>query len=179
MSHALWRTRANGLTLLRLLAAPALAAAIFSGHAAAALWLFALAVATDFADGWVARRFEEQSPMGGVIDHAVDATFVTLSTGALACAGVLPAALAPLIAVAFLQYVLDSRALASRGLRPSALGRWNGIAYYVAVGVPVVRDGLGLSWPGADLVEAIGWLLVASTLLSMLDRLRLLLRLRG
>jgi hypothetical protein len=34
----------------------------------------------------------------------------------------------------------------------------------------VVRDALALAWPGRGLVLALGWLLVASTLLSMLDR---------
>ena len=38
--------------------------------------------------------------------------------------------------------------------------------------VPVIRDALGLDWPGAGLVWAFGWLLVASTLVSMLGRLR-------
>ena len=36
----------------------------------------------------------------------------------------------------------------------------------------MVRDGLGFTWPGGALVSAIGWLLVASTLLSMAQRLR-------
>jgi hypothetical protein len=87
--------------------------------------------------------------------------------------------LAPLIGVAFLQYALDSKLMRSRGLRASALGRWNGIAYYVIVAVPVVRDALGLGWPGAGLVRALGWALVATTLLSISDRLRLLARARG
>jgi hypothetical protein len=92
---------------------------------------------------------------------------------------VLPVALAPLIALAFAQYALDSKLMRSRGLRGSALGRWNGIAYYVIVAVPVVRDALGLGWPGAGLVRALGWALVVSTLLSITDRLRLFARARG
>jgi hypothetical protein len=59
---------------------------------------------------------------------------------------------------------------------PSRLGRWNGIAYYVIVAVPLVRDALALAWPGAELVMALGWALVASTLASMIDRLRMLTR---
>jgi hypothetical protein len=58
------------------------------------------------------------------------------------------------------------------GLLGSALGRWNGIAYYVAVAVPLVRDALALGWPGPALVRALGWGLVATTALSMLDRSR-------
>ena len=173
-----WSTRANALTLLRLLLAPALAAAVLHGAPAAAAALFFLAVGTDFADGWVARRYGEATAFGGFADHVVDATFVTTGTAALAWTGVLPAPLPWLIAIAFTQYALDSRVLAASGLHPSRLGRWNGIAYYVIVAVPIVRDALALGWPGPALVTALGWALVASTLVSMLGRLRTWLRAR-
>ncbi len=167
-----WLTRANALTLLRMMAAPALCVAIVQGAELPAVVLFALAVATDFADGPVARRYGEASHLGGRLDHAVDASFVTAGTAALAWTGALPAWLPLLIAVAFLHYALDPLRDEAGALRPSRLGRWNGIAYYVIVGIPVLRDALGLSWPGAGLVLALGWLLVASTLLSIADRLR-------
>jgi cardiolipin synthase len=167
-----WLTRANGLTLLRLLAAPLLARAILKGSASAGGVLFLVAVATDLVDGRVARRYGEDSRLGALADHVVDAAFVTFGCAALAQRGVLPAALAPLIALAFAQYALDSRALGAQGLRGSRLGRWNGIAYYAAVGVPVLRDALGVAWPPAPLVRALGWALLVSTLVSMADRLR-------
>jgi phosphatidylglycerophosphate synthase len=173
-----WLTWANALTFLRLLAAPLLATAVLSEHPVVASLLFFGAVASDFADGWVARRFDEVSPFGGLVDHAVDAAFVTVGTAALAGAGVLPAVLPLLIGVAFLQYAFDSRHLSERGLHPNPIGRVNGIAYYVIVAVPIVRDALGLGWPGPGFVRALGWALVATTLVSMLDRLRLLLRRR-
>lgn len=166
-----WQTRANALTALRLLAAPALFAAICAGEAVVAAALFALAVATDFADGWVARRYGEASPLGGLMDHAADAVFVTSGCAALASLGVLPAPLPALIAVAFVQYALDSRAGPTRPLRASALGRWNGMAYYAIVAVPVVRDALALAGPGPGVVRGLGWVLVVSTLVSMADRL--------
>ena len=173
MNHApLWATRANALTGLRLLITPCFAAAVLGGAALPALALFALAVATDFADGWVARRYLECTALGRFADHASDALFVTAGAAALASLGELPALLPWLIAAAFLQYALDSRALAGAPLRPSALGRWNGIAYYVVVAIPVVRDALGLAQPGEALVRALGWVLVASTALSMAERLR-------
>src|SRR5262245_7178416 len=159
-----WSTRANALTLVRLLLAPALAAAVLSDSPGIATALFFFAVGTDLADGWVARRYSEQTPFGGFADHAVDATFVVTGTAALAKVDVLPVLLPWLIAAAFLQYALDSRALSASGLVASRLGRWNGIAYYVIVAVPIVRDALGLAWPGPLLVRALGWMLVASTL---------------
>jgi phosphatidylglycerophosphate synthase len=163
-------TRANALTGVRLALAPLLVWALCEGHAGIALAAFALAVGTDLADGRVARRFGEASPLGGFLDHVTDALFVSSGLGALVLLGTVPAPLPLLVLAAFAQYALDSRALAGRPLRASALGRWNGIAYFVLLGTPVVRDGLGLAWPADALVRAFGWLLVATTLLSMLDR---------
>ena len=67
---------------------------------------------------------------------------------------------------------------AGAGLVASALGRWNGIGYFVPVGTVVVRDALGLGWPPTGLVLALGWALALSTVLSMADRLRALRRAR-
>jgi phosphatidylglycerophosphate synthase len=173
---AAWTTRANALTLSRLLLVPALAGAVLHGAPGVAAAVFFAAVGTDLADGWVARRYGEVSAFGAFADHATDAAFVVTATAALAWSGVLPIWLPWLIAAAFAQYALDSRAIAASGLVPSRLGRWNGIAYYVIVAVPLVRDALALRWPGRELVLALGWVLVASTLVSMIDRLRMLVR---
>ena len=171
-------TRANALTGVRAALAPAIAWAIYSRAHALALLFFVLAVATDLADGRVARRLGEVSALGGLLDHATDALFVASGIAALASLGVAPAPLPALVLAAFAQYTLDSRALAGRPLRASALGRWNGIAYFVLLGVPVVRDGLALDWPQDALVRALGWALAATTCASMTDRGLALLRSR-
>ena len=168
----IWGTRANALTALRLLLAPCFARALWEDASGTALALLAAAIATDFADGWTARRYGENSDFGRLADHASDALFVTLGAAVLAVQGTLPAVLPALIALAFLQYALDSKVLAGAPLRPSALGRWNGIAYYVLVALPVLRDALELAVPGAGAVRTLGWALVVSTLLSMADRAR-------
>ena len=165
-----WGTLANAVTLTRGMAAPLLVAAILLDARVEALGLFVLAVATDVADGRLARRLGEVSRLGGLLDHGADALFCSLGLGALAWTGALPIPLPFLVAVAFLQYVLDSRSIEGLPLRASFLGRWNGILYFVLIGIPVVRDALTLSWPGAGLLSGLGWVLVASTLLSMLDR---------
>jgi phosphatidylglycerophosphate synthase len=167
----IWLTRANGLTVLRLALAPALAAAVLHGDFVTATVVFWLAVGTDVADGRVARRYGEVSPHGRIIDHAADATFVSIGTAALAWVGEIPVLLSPLIVIAFLEYAIGSRASESRQPRRSRLGHWNGIAYYVAVATPVIRNALDLTWPGVALVQALGWLLVGSTAFSIGDRL--------
>jgi phosphatidylglycerophosphate synthase len=157
---------------VRLAAAPVAALAVHRSESSLALVLFVLAVTTDLLDGPLARRRGEASPLGGLLDHATDALFVSL--GLLACAGrgLVPLWLPLLVLASFAQYTLDSRALEGRSLRGSALGRWNGIAYFVLLGVPVVRDGLGIGWPPDGLVRLLGWALVGTTLLSMALRAR-------
>jgi len=166
-----WRTRANALTLARGVIAPGLAAAIATGRPVVATLLFWIAVATDFADGWIARARGETSPLGGLLDHAVDATLCVLGLAALAAQGVVPWPLPPLVAAAFLQYVLDSSSHRGRPLVASRLGRWNGIAYWVLVATPIMRDALGWSFPPAALVWIFGVALCVSTVASMLDRI--------
>ena len=75
------------------------------------------------------------------------------------------------VILAFTQYALDSDVLKGQPLRASSLGRYNGIAYYVyaafLIGLPLLAD--TFLTPG--IIYAVGWGLVLSTLLSMLDRL--------
>lgn len=164
-------TLANAVTLTRVLCVPLLATAVLLDARVAAAGLFAWAVVTDLVDGRLARRRGEASSFGGLLDHSADALFCSVGLGALVCTGVVPVPLPFLVALAFTQYMLDSRSIAGQPLRASFVGRWNGIFYFVLIGIPVVRDALGLAWPGAALVMGIGWLLVASTLVSMGDRL--------
>ena len=169
-SASRFRTRANALTALRLACGPLLVLALLTHAAWPACALFWLAVGSDLLDGRVARRYGEASALGGFLDHVTDAAFVSLGLAALALRGEAPALLPALVALAFLQYTLDSRVIRGETLRASALGRWNGILYFVPIGTVVVRDALGLAWPGRAIVLGLGWALAASTLLSMADR---------
>ncbi len=163
-------TLSNAITATRLFAVPFFYCAIVSRAWGLAFGLFWLAVATDMVDGRVARARGEASAFGGLLDHASDATFVSLGLIGLATAGQAPFALPCLVVVAFLQYVLDSRSLEGLTLRASFLGRWNGVFYFVPLGIIVTREALGLAWPSDGFVLALGWVLVVTTLLSILDR---------
>ena len=173
----LW-TPANGLTLLRLILAPVNAVLIIGTHDLLAALVFAIAVASDLADGPLARRRGETTAFGSLLDHGTDAVFVTLGVWALSGRGLAPPVLAPLIALAFIQYTLDSRALAGEKLRASILGRWNGILYFALLGTPVIRNATGLTYPDDRSVVVLGWLLVFSTVISMINRILALLRIR-
>lgn len=164
-------TPANLLTGLRLLLAPLCAALIYESRDVEAVAVFAIAIATDFADGPIARKRGETSAFGALLDHGTDATFVVLGNAALAARGLVPVLLPPLIAIAFIQYTLDSKALAGQPLRASRLGRWNGIAYFVVLGTPIIRNLLGWSWPPDAWVWWMGAFFVLATAVSIGDRL--------
>lgn len=171
-------TAANGLSAARLLAAlPCAYAVAFSNWPIAAA-AFCFAVATDMADGPLARRRGEASRLGGLVDHSADALFCVAVLGAFAATGLYPALLPFVVAAAFAQYVADSRVLAGQQLRASRIGRGNGIAYFVLAGTPIMRNVLGWHWPADPLLYGLGWILVVTTAISMFDRLRALLAAR-
>lgn len=67
----------NLLTLLRILAVPFFAIAIWYGQAGEACILFAAAGMTDLLDGWIARHFNQRSTLGAVLDPAADKLLMT------------------------------------------------------------------------------------------------------
>src|SRR5262245_42800443 len=131
--------------------------------------LLVLAGATGLADGPVARARGTASAAGRAFDHATDCLFVTAGLVAAALRGALPLLLPALVQVAFAQYVLDSYVLRrERVLRMSALGRLNGILYFVPLALDALAR-LGVDAFGM-LATGVAWLLVATTLASIVDR---------
>jgi phosphatidylglycerophosphate synthase len=170
-----WKTWANLLTTIRLLLLiPTVVAILIQSWLIASI-LFALAVITDVYDGKLARKLNQTSPFGGLFDHATDALYVTLCCWALAETGLINPLLNWLIPLAFVQYMLDSKALAGVALRMSVIGKSNGVAYYGIVGTVVGSQLLGWQFLQTPILLA-SWLLVVTTVLSMLDRAVSLLR---
>ncbi|WP_028298594.1 CDP-alcohol phosphatidyltransferase family protein [Olivibacter sitiensis] len=62
----------NGITLYRLIAAPALLVLIFTGHRDIFGWLLAFSFLTDAIDGYLARRYGVVSVMGAKLDSIAD-----------------------------------------------------------------------------------------------------------
>lgn len=132
------------------------------------LWI---AIATDVLDGFLARKLGIATPLGGLLDHGSDAVFVTLTIAGLTFHGWAPIMLVLIIPAAFSQYMLDSKSLAGQPLRASFLGRYNGIAYFVFAGFPIMQLTLGITLLPFDWFIWIGWGLIITTAISMLDRL--------
>ena len=166
-----WLTAANAVSVARLVAAPYSLMVALDERWLLASAIFVGAVVSDMLDGYLARRAGRESALGGLLDHSADAIYVTLTLWALAHTGVIPGFLPFLIGCAFLQYVLDSRAMTGQPLRTSRLGRYNGIAYFVLVGVIVIRNALGAAWLPDDAIWLFGLVLLTTTFLSMFERL--------
>jgi CDP-diacylglycerol--glycerol-3-phosphate 3-phosphatidyltransferase len=73
----------NGLSLARLLLAIAVGALIECGWYLPALLAFVVAASTDFLDGWWARRFNQITKLGRILDPFVDKIIVTAALVAL------------------------------------------------------------------------------------------------
>ena len=136
--------------------------------------LLAVALATDCADGIVARRRGTASSAGQLFDHATDCLFVTAGLTGAALAGAVPLALPVLVAVAFGQYVFDSYLVHRRKrLRMSTIGRWNGIGYFfplVVVAAARLEAVPGLTAALMMAARLTAYALIVSTVVSIADR---------
>ena len=134
----------------------------------------AVALATDYADGIVARRRGTASSAGQLFDHATDCLFVTAGLTGAALAGAVPLALPVLVAVAFGQYVFDSYLVHRRKrLRMNTIGRWNGIGYFVPLVVIAAARLEAVPGLTAALMMAArltAYALIVSTVVSIADR---------
>ena len=175
-----WWTLANAVSLFRLALTPVSVYAVFAARWWLATLVFTAAVASDLLDGPLARRRGTVSALGGVLDHTADAVFVAASLWAIAYVeaqskiDLVPGVLPWLVALAFAQYLLDSKALTGKPLRASWLGRVNGIAYFVIAGAVMTREATQWYWLPGEIVYWFGLAVTVSTLASMADRLRAL-----
>lgn len=168
---------ANLLTALRLLLVIPVAWALADPTLVAPMVLFAMllaAIASDYFDGKLARRFSTASSKGMLFDHATDFLFVTGGLTGAAIAGLIPLWLPVLIVFAFSQYVIDSYWLyRQKELRMSFLGRWNGVFYFAPLVLIALSRLEFLDFSAnlfALLIPVLSYALILSTLISICDR---------
>ncbi|KDN47665.1 hypothetical protein RSAG8_03455, partial [Rhizoctonia solani AG-8 WAC10335] len=80
----------NALTVSRVLACPVLGWAILDGRYGLATGLLFYAGVTDWADGYMARKWNMRTVLGTILDPAADKTLMTTLTVTLAMKGLLP-----------------------------------------------------------------------------------------
>ena len=107
----------NALTLLRIFLVPFLVVVLltkFDGREAVGLIIFLTAVATDFLDGWLARRRGEITTLGALLDPIADKLLISAAFISLVELGLAPA---------WMVVVVIGREFAVSGLRSIASGR--------------------------------------------------------
>ncbi|MHB1208663.1 MAG: CDP-alcohol phosphatidyltransferase family protein [Acidimicrobiales bacterium] len=86
-----WLTWANAITAVRLALLPVFLWLLFStGHRAIAAWLLGALGATDWVDGYLARRLGQVSNIGKIIDPVADRVLVMVGLLAVAAASGVP-----------------------------------------------------------------------------------------
>jgi cardiolipin synthase len=170
----------NLLTLSRILVIPVVVATFYvQGDSARwlACALFSAAAVTDWLDGHMARRWEQQSELGRFLDPIADkllvaATLLMLTaTSRLSSGAVLPALviLCREILVSGLREYLAGLRI---GLPVSKLAKWKTAIQMVAIGVLIVGDAGPALLPVAAIGEMLLWIAAGLTLLTGYDYLR-------
>jgi cardiolipin synthase (CMP-forming) len=86
-----WRTWANAITLIRLAFIPVFWWLLFgTGHRALAAWLLGALGATDWIDGFAARRLNQVSTVGKILDPSADRLLTVSGLVGVALAGGVP-----------------------------------------------------------------------------------------
>ena len=161
---------ADQLTVARIVAAPFVVVLFewdFNGHDYWATALFIAAMATDQIDGWLARRWDQTSAFGSLLDPIADKVLVLAALVMLIGQGVAPA---------WMVAAIVAREIAVSGLRLAALERGvvmgardlGKLKTWVQSAAAVLA---GLQAAGAWSTDVAWWALLAATLLTWISGL--------
>jgi cardiolipin synthase (CMP-forming) len=162
------------LTIFRIVMGPVIAALILWATSflhidhvlaglvyAVCLVLFIIAAATDWLDGYIARKYDAVTPLGAALDHCADKVLITCVLVALAYAAL------PLNLVAAAVLILG-RDVAVAGLREgiaaqgktlpvSQLGKWKAAAEMAGVAAFIAFQTTALMQSPANVVIGLFW----------------------
>ena len=157
----------NLLTLLRIALIPVFAYFLVRKEYAIALPIFAVAALTDFADGYLARRFRVASRLGAALDPVADKLNMLVATVVLAWQTLLPLWLAIAIVardvIIVVGVVVYQMAIGRLEISPSRLSKLNTLLEFVIL-LLVIAMGAGWLRPGPWLT--LGFVLVGATTIA-------------
>jgi len=168
----------NALTLLRIFLVPFLVVVLltkFEGREIVALAIFLVATATDFFDGWLARRRGEITTLGTLLDPIADKLLISAAFISLVEVGLIPA---------WMVVVVVGREFAVTGLRSIASGQgivisasnWGKVkmaSQITAISLLILSERYAwLSLPG----KVVLWIVVAVAIISGAQYFRLFLK---
>lgn len=149
-------TKANTLTLLRVLAIPFLLVALARHAAGLAFWVFFAAACTDFLDGMAARGWNERSKFGTLFDPAADkllmtASFIALSLPSVGGRNVIPLWLTGLVIgrdlAISLGALIVAKVLGPRPFLPSIWGKISTVLQMACLGLVLLFNMLDIAPP--------------------------------
>src|SRR5271168_4413344 len=170
----------NLLTLSRILAIPVVIATFYVPGDYARWFccaLFAAAGFTDWLDGHMARRWEQQSEIGRFLDPIADKLLVSATLFMLTAFGRLSAeALLPALVIlcreilgsGLREYLAELRV----GMPVSRLAKWKTAIQMIAIGFLIVGDAGPAVLPVAAIGEVLLWIAALLTLVTGYDYLR-------
>ncbi|MFZ0493356.1 MAG: CDP-diacylglycerol--glycerol-3-phosphate 3-phosphatidyltransferase [Acidimicrobiia bacterium] len=161
----------NLLGVIRILMTPIVMVLVLAGgrtpHAAViAAVLFVVAAATDFLDGYLARRWNIGTVLGTFLDSIADKLLVTGALLALV-SNTRVSVWAALIIIAREMFVMTLRGLVAiegHVVRPSALGKAKANVQYLAIVLAILRPFQQIG--GLYLDQWVMWFAVALTIIS-------------
>ena len=112
------KTLPNLLSFLRLALIPVFLWLILSDHGVLAIILLAFAGLTDYLDGYIARRFNQVTRLGKLIDPAADRLYIFATLVGLVITGVIPFWLAAVIIARDIMLLVVYPILATHGYGP-------------------------------------------------------------
>lgn len=158
----------NLLCVLRMIAVVPLVWWLLEGKYSYALALFLLAGFTDGLDGYLAKRFDWRSRLGGILDPLADKLLLVSSFATLAWIGLAPTWL--FVAVMVRDLVIVSGASAYRLVigpfeaSPTLISKINSAAQMLYVLMVVTAAASGM--PAEPILGTMGWAVLATTLAS-------------
>ena len=151
----------NLITLTRLLAVPAAVWLIVDERYGIAFWVFIAAGISDALDGYIAKRFDQRTHLGAVLDPAADKSLLAGVYITLGFAGQLPGWLVILVILRdfliVLGFVLIQTTASPKQLGPLYISKINTALQIALIAFVLARLGLGIE------AGPVTWLLVAVT----------------
>lgn len=162
----------NLLSFGRLLCVPVFLWLLFGrDNRVGAAWLLAVLGATDWVDGFIARRFNQVSSLGKVLDPAADRLLLGVGVVAILIDGSVPAVIGWLTIARELTVATTALVLAALGARRidvSWPGKCGTFAMMIAFPLFLLGNGHGvaaaIAWPVAVVGLGFGWYAAAAYL---------------
>ena len=136
----------NFLSFVRLALVPVFLVLLLDGDDIAALLILAVSSVTDFLDGAIARRFDQSSRIGQLLDPAADRLFILATIIGLAVRGVVPWWLLAVVVLRDVLLIVLGLVLAGHGFGPLPVHHLGKVATFcLFVALPLVVVGQAFS----------------------------------